>query len=157
VNKEQAEKCRDLGAAALRRGEYPRAAKMLQKSLKLYPLPGVEALYQHAQGKLREEETATNSNSSNSNNNGRAAEPQNNFTRSASTASATSQGADGRSYTAEQTEIVKSVLAAKEGGRGAHYRVLKISQSATESEIKVRCGSFLWVFGPFTCTTLLYK
>eukprot|EP00536_Pseudo-nitzschia_multiseries_P005673 jgi/Psemu1/191025/e_gw1.109.61.1 len=33
-------------------------------------------------------------------------------------------------------ETVKRILKAKEGGRGAHYRVLGISQNATESEIK---------------------
>jgi DnaJ domain len=45
-------------------------------------------------------------------------------------------GLDGRAYTHEQISIVKKVLRAKEGGRGAHYRVLEISNTANESEIK---------------------
>ena len=50
-NKEQSEKCRDIGALALRQGDYEKAVKMLEKSLRLYPLPGVEALLAHAKTK----------------------------------------------------------------------------------------------------------
>ena len=46
-------------------------------------------------------------------------------------------GADGREYTPEQVQVVQSVLQAQKGGRGAHYRVLNISATATEGEIKV--------------------
>ena len=144
VNKEQAEKCRDLGAAALRRGEYPRAAKMLQKSLQLFPLPGVEALYQHAKSKLREEEqqqqdrdrntqSTTSQNGSNNNNGSTPAPPPRNLHRSGSS----TVGADGREYTAEHVDVVHKVLQSQKGGRGAHYRVLNISSTATEAEIKV--------------------
>ena len=45
-------------------------------------------------------------------------------------------GSDGRAYTQDQVLIVKKVLRAKEGGRGAHYRVLDIPSTATESDIK---------------------
>lgn len=68
------------------------------------------------------------------------------FTRRDSTASvnssttfataATSTGADGRAYSQTQVDIVKKVLRAKEGGRGAHYRVLGIESDANESQIK---------------------
>ena len=57
--------------------------------------------------------------------------------RSTSTGSASSAPADGgRAYTPEQVEIVKKILNSKEGGRGAHYRVLGVSENATENELK---------------------
>ncbi|KAL3816984.1 hypothetical protein ACHAXA_010104 [Cyclostephanos tholiformis] len=40
VNKEEAARCRDLGAEALRTGQNERAVRMFAKSLHLYPLPG---------------------------------------------------------------------------------------------------------------------
>jgi len=157
-----------LGAAALRRGDYPRAAKMLQKSLQLHPLPGVQALWEHAKGQMEQaaqseaaaqqqqkpaaaansntngssssaasqQSSANNNNSNNTNTTNTNTNPRRSFQRSASS----SLGADGREYTPEQSAVVKQVLEAKKGGRGAHYRVLQINQAATESEIKVRYG-----------------
>lgn len=125
----------------MRRGEHVRAVKMLEKSLHLYPLPGVEALFQHAKKKLinqteKENNSATNNSNtaahdrrSSSSSNGTSANT--NFARSTSEV-----GADGREYTPEQAEIVSKVLAAKEGGRGAHYRVLNITNTAGDAEIK---------------------
>ena len=49
MNKDEAERCRDMGAEALRNGQYPRASKLLRKSLQLHPLPGVKALLQQAE------------------------------------------------------------------------------------------------------------
>lgn len=151
VNKEQAEKCRDLGAAALRGGDFPRAAKMLLKSLQLYPLPGVEALYTHAKGKLDDNEqdakragsgsgnNTTNTNTNNGSSSSRPTASTTSTTPRPTTASPARQqnaGADGRAYTEGQVRLVQNVLSAKEGGRGAHYRVLEITPRATESEIK---------------------
>lgn len=136
VNKEQAEKCRDLGAAALRDGQYARAVKFLNKSLQLYPLPGVEALLSHAQQKQRESENGASNNSNASS----QSMPRPTAAPAASTSMAsetsTNTGADGRTYTEVQVEIVKKVLRSKEGGRGAHYRVLGIQTNATENDIK---------------------
>lgn len=58
--------------------------------------------------------------------------------RSQSTASttATNSGADGRSYTDSQAELVQRILKAKEGGKGAHYRVLGVPQDADENALK---------------------
>jgi tetratricopeptide (TPR) repeat protein len=167
VNKEQSEKCRDLGALALRQGDYEKAVKMLEKSLQLYPLPGVEALLAHAKTKLNETKhrssSSSNHNSSSSsrssnnsrgdtNNDSNASRTSHHSTTAnrrsasnASTSSATpdqqqqqtqSNGSDGRAYTQDQVLIVKKVLRAMEGGRGAHYRVLDIPSTATESDIK---------------------
>ena len=127
---------------------------MLEKSLQLYPLPGVEALLAHAKTKKNSpsnssETNNNNSSSTNSNretSNGGSSSNQNTATsngtsnrRSSSASAASSEtqnGSDGRAYTQDQVLIVKKVLRAKEGGRGAHYRVLDIPSTATESDIK---------------------
>lgn len=162
VNKEEAARCRDIGAAALRSGQSARAVKMFKKSLYLYPLPGVQALLDQAEKKLQSDEGS--STTSNNNANGTSSSNENNrpnyssapssssangFTSSRSSSSASmnnpasstasttsSTGADGRAYTPAQEQIVSQVLRAKEGGRGAHYRVLGIEQSADEAAIK---------------------
>lgn len=109
---------------------------MLLKSLQLFPLPGVEALHAHAKSKADEaNNTAPPSQTSSSgSSNGRgAATPTTNESGRSTPQNA---GADGRAYSADQVLIVKRVLTAKEGGRGAHYRVLDITSTAGESEIK---------------------
>jgi DnaJ domain len=117
---------------------------MFEKSLQLYPLPGVEALLAHAKTKKNSNnnnqngrETSTGSNSSRGTTNGSS----NTAARRSSSTSETTQqtqqnGSDGRAYTNEQVLIVKKVLSSKEGGRGAHYRVLDISNTASENDIK---------------------
>lgn len=133
MNKDEAAKCRDIGARALRQGQHDRAIKFLKKSLSMYPLPGVEALLAQAEkaaatGGTKPAEEANNSRPSTT------STPS--FQRSTSSASVTTDGASGRSYTPQQVEIVNKILQAKEGGRGAHYRVLGVSASATENELK---------------------
>jgi len=130
-----------MGAQCLRRGDCERAVKLLGKSLKLYPLPGVEALLSQANAKLRGDER---NNNGSSNDNGNAA--SSNGTSGSASSGATSGGAQsqpqqqqcettGRSYTDEHVRIVKQVLSAKEGGRGAHYRVLGLNRDATEAQM----------------------
>jgi DnaJ family protein B protein 12 len=137
VNKGEAERCRDIAAKALREGQHDRAAKFFKKSLSLYPLPGVEALLAQAESLAAKEgasEPAAAANNTTSSSNGRSSRP---MERSASTASAASDiGPSGRSFTPDQVAIVKKCLASKEGGRGAHYRVLGVTANATESELK---------------------
>ena len=120
---------------------------MLRKSLQLYPLPGVEALLSHATAEFESSKTSTSSSSSSSAQQQRgsqasssaeaaAAASNGRSSRTRTSATAASAGSDGRAYTEEQTRIVQEVLRAKEGGRGAHYRVLKLQQNCTEAEIK---------------------
>jgi DnaJ family protein B protein 12 len=103
----------------------------------MYPLPGVEALLVQAErlaangGDERPSEQTNNASTSSSS----QRRPQRTAS-TASTANSSDIGASGRSYTPEQVENVKKILAAKEGGRGAHYRVLGVSASATDPEVK---------------------
>jgi DnaJ family protein B protein 12 len=108
VNKDEAGRCRDIGARALRQGQHDRAVKFFKKSLSMYPLPGVEVLLAQA------EKVAANggSNTAEETNDG-TSRPSRTSTpsvqRSTSSASVTSEvGASGRSYTPEQVEIVKT-------------------------------------------------
>ena len=136
VNKDEAERCRDIGARAFKQGQHEKAAKFFKKSLALYPLPGVEALLAQAEAPVAGGGSASASsnggNASGSTSNG-ASRPA--AQRAASTASAASSSS-GRAYTPDQEDIVKKILKAKEGGRGAHYRVLGVGQDASESDLK---------------------
>lgn len=44
ANKDEAEKCRDLAKKFLRQGDLDKAVRFFEKSLRLYPLPGVESM-----------------------------------------------------------------------------------------------------------------
>lgn len=136
VNKDEAARCRDIGAGALRQGQNDRAVKFFKKSLSMYPLPGVDALLAQAQrsasGAAGESAAAP-----------RGSASSRSSTKSSSAASRTesvsctaSDSNGGRGYTPQQVEIVKKVLSARQGGRGAHYRVLGVSENATEAELK---------------------
>jgi len=116
----------------MKQGQYARAAKLLKKSLSMYPLPGVEALLSEAERRASEGAAKNTQPSSSSAANSQRSSRSN----SEAPSPAANEGANGRSFTQDQAKIVKKVLQAKEGGRGAHYRVLGIEQTATESEIK---------------------
>jgi hypothetical protein len=129
----------------MQQGDYEKAVKMLEKSLQLYPLPGVDALLAHAKtkknnGNSSTGNTSTSSRDTSSNNSHERSNGSSNTAarRSSSTSETTQQqnGSDGRAYTNEQVLIVKKVLRSKEGGRGAHYRVLDIPNTANENDIK---------------------
>ena len=140
VNKEQAEKCRDIGMTALRQGEMTKAKNFLAKSLQLYPLPGVESLLSQTEQSSENRRPNQQSNSSHD------ASSQGSRPATAAAAPApaprqqqsttTQTGECGREYTPDQVKIVERVLTAKQGGRGAHYRVLNIAETATEAQIK---------------------
>lgn len=108
VNKSEAGRCRDMGAEALRKQNYARAVKLLSKSLDLYPLPGVKTLLCQTKRKIQA---------------GGDYGVGGSFTSD-------------RNYSDEQLSIVRQILAAKEGGQGAHYRVLSVRKDATDADLK---------------------
>jgi DnaJ homolog subfamily B member 12 len=111
--------------------DYPKAKKLFEKSLRLYPLPGVEALLSQVERMEQQRQQQQSSRAPPA-----AARALSTASNGSSTSNANNTGADGRAYTEEQVQIVKQVLRAKEGGRGAHYRVLGLQTRCTESEIK---------------------
>lgn len=146
VNKDEAERCKVIGANAMKQRQFERAAKFFRKSLSLYPLPGVEALLSTAERMAAQgaDGNSNNNNNSSANENDASGSNRNNYARTTSTASATSSATSaptspgGRGYTQTQVEIVETILRAKaQGGRTAHYKVLNISAtSCTEADIK---------------------
>jgi hypothetical protein len=62
--------------------------------------------------------------------------PPQRSTSTASSIGSTVEGTSGRAFTPAQEEIVATILKAKEGGRGAHYRVLGVNTDASESDLK---------------------
>jgi len=131
VNKDEAERCRDIGAVALRKGDKAKAIKFLSKSLQLYPLPGVEALLYQA--KTTKEENNDNGESQPTSNTNRSSAS----TRRQQSNASESVGSDGRTYTDEQVRIVQQVLQAR-GGHHGHYKVLQLPKgpNSTEADIK---------------------
>lgn len=115
----------------MRKNDWSKAVKMFQKSLRLYPLPGVEALMHQANEKI------TGSSEQQSSRPQPSPLRRTNSTASSTTSSVTQKtGADGRSFTEEQAKVVKEVLQARDSGRNAHYRVLKINENASDADIK---------------------
>ncbi|CAM9814223.1 unnamed protein product [Pylaiella littoralis] len=53
ANKDEAEKCRDLAKKFLRQGDLDKAVRFFEKSLRLYPLPGVESMRDIAKSEQR--------------------------------------------------------------------------------------------------------
>lgn len=118
MNKGEAEKCRDIAKGHMRKGNHAQAVKFFEKSLRLYPLPGVEGMRDRARGNL--------SSSSSTGTSGLHHRP--NVSRSTSDSSTSSTT---RSYSIEQENIVSKVKRCK-----THYEVLGISRSADENQIK---------------------
>ena len=56
-NRDEAEKCRDMAKRFMAQGEYAKAAKFFDKSLRLYPLPGVQSLKEKAE-ELEQEQSS---------------------------------------------------------------------------------------------------
>jgi len=142
VNKDEAERCRDMGATALRNKNYNRAVKLFRKSLNLYPLPGVKALLeqaerynQHQHQHQQQQDEYESSNTTNTTSTPRASTTS----TSTSTNSTRNVSSNGREYTEEQSRIAQDVLNRKNGsvsGIKPHYSVLGVRSDASDAELK---------------------
>ncbi len=130
MNKGEAERCREIAKKHLRAGNHRQAMKFFDKSLRLYALPGVDAMRDRAKSELEKEESASNASSaassSHSSHNHHKETPG---VRRRETASASEESS--RPYTAEQLQMVRKIKACK-----THYEVLSVSKDADENEIK---------------------
>lgn len=133
ANKDEAEKCRDLAKSFLTKGQYEKAIKFFDKSLRLYPLPGVEALKARAEASMRGGNTS-HSSSGNSSDRSKSRADSNSQSRNASGGtSASTNSSSQRSYTEEQESLAKTIqIKARKG----HYEALGVTRSATQIEIK---------------------
>lgn len=137
ANKDSAEQCRDMGKDFLQKGEIAKAIRFFEKSLKLYPLPGVELLRQRSVELLKEHDTPKakpTAPPSSSSPRPSANTPNGNFSSSsASSTPSTAATSTSRPYTAEQESGSRKIIATS---KTSHYNVLGVSRSATDNEIK---------------------
>jgi hypothetical protein len=117
-NKDEASKCISIAKTALSSGDYTKALRFAEKSIRLYPTSHGEQLVTLIK--------------KNSNNN----EPKKHTTTSTSKPQQQKQSipepAQERKYTIEQVRAVKTILAC---GRD-YYKVLSVEKTATDSQIK---------------------
>jgi hypothetical protein len=135
MNKGEAEKCRDIAKKFLREGKWRQAVKFFDKSHRMYPLPGVEAMRERAQEELDKE---LSGGSGGGGHGATASSSSSGVRHRASTSTSTSQAqapasSDDslRPYTAEQEQMVRKIRACRN-----HYEVLGVPKTAEENEIK---------------------
>ena len=143
ANRDESEKCKELGKRYYDVGQYEKAAKFFDKSLRLYALPGVAELKANAE---RMAEAASSESSSpnpappppspSPSSSSRVPPPPphvpptpSNSNRDSSANNAQNQ----RPYTAEQEAGAKKIIALAKKG---HYDVLGVSKNASDAEIK---------------------
>ncbi|KAH7488495.1 hypothetical protein PRIC1_007390 [Phytophthora ramorum] len=131
MNKGEAEKCLEIGKKHLRLGNWEKAIKFFDKSHRMYPLAGVEAMRDRAKEELekasapRAQPTSPRGGAPNAGVRHRAAAP------AAAAPSRSPSTEPSRPYTAEQMQMVRKIKACK-----THYEVLAVQQTATENEVK---------------------
>jgi len=121
--------------------------------LNLYPISGVKALLTQAERRRDEasnqksEEDKSNhqfrnnnskptTTTSNDTSTSAAAREFSNRSSTSNTSSSSINSNGDRPFTNEQVQIVETILKAKEGGSGAHYRVLGVGKDATDADLK---------------------
>lgn len=107
----------------MKRGEYLKAEKFFDKSLRLFPLPGVRALKEKTI--QLQSQPANNGEESSSN--------KSTGIPSSSSRSNREESSGSNRYTPEQEEGCKKILAA---AKKSHYDVLGVSKNASEAEIR---------------------
>eukprot|EP00644_Phytophthora_capsici_P018534 jgi/Phyca11/576887/estExt2_Genewise1.C_PHYCAscaffold_970066 len=129
MNKGEAEKCLEIGKKHLRVGNWEKAIKFFDKSHRMYPLAGVEALRERAKAEL---EKASAPSGQSTSPRGGAAFSSGVRHRAAPAAPSRSPSTEpSRPYTAEQMQVVRKIKGCKN-----HYEVLAVQQTATDNEIK---------------------
>jgi DnaJ-domain-containing protein 1 len=129
ANREQAEKCRDMATAFMQSGQTEKAVRFFDKSLRLFPLPGVEALRDKA---VRMQHKGASS-SSGGGNGSNGTSSSSSSSRVNSSASAPRAQGSQRAYTPEQEAGAKKIVAAS---KKSHYDVLRIQRDASDDDIK---------------------
>jgi curved DNA-binding protein CbpA len=134
ANQDEAEKCRDIAKLALSKGDFDKAIKFFEKSLRLHRLPGVEALRDKAI-RMKDEvsngprATSSSSNNRSNNNHTNSNAPSSSSKSNISDATSTS----GRSFTEDQESGSKKIVQLAKKG---HYEVLGVAKDASADQIK---------------------
>ncbi|KAI8642677.1 hypothetical protein BD408DRAFT_366058 [Parasitella parasitica] len=120
-NKDEALKCLSIAKSSLGLGDYAKALRFTEKSIRLFPTAQGERLLSLVKEK--------NSESKKSKSNYTTSNTTSSFSRQQSSKSESSTE---RKYTDEQVEAVKTILACS----GDYYKVLSVERSATDVQIK---------------------
>ncbi len=129
ANKDEAKRCRDMGTAALKRGDLTRAIKMFRKCLSLHPLPGIETLLRNAESAQTAKASSAARDNGCSSSEGNGVRQRNSGQKENGGTSANGN----RPYTEEQAKGALDILKLKEKG---HYAVLAVDRNASEDQIK---------------------
>ena len=117
INKEEAERARDMAKKFLAKREYDKAIRFFEKSNRMYPLVGVPQLIERAKKEMAEANAPKASGPSAAR---QAAERRTSTSQAGAPPGATTANPAGRPFTPEQVAAVKRVKACG----GDHYKVL---------------------------------
>lgn len=135
ANKGTAEDCRDRGTSLFRSGDFAGALKMLEKSLRLFPLPGVDKLRDQALNGLKAQQQQSSGGNQSANKGGNSSGTTSNGTTSsnAGKSSKAPGGGTSRKFTPEQEAGSKKIM---QLSKKSHYEVLGVGRNAGGNEIK---------------------
>ncbi|KAL9556787.1 hypothetical protein MBANPS3_001685 [Mucor bainieri] len=120
-NKDEALKCLSIAKSSLEKGDYAKALRFTEKSIRLFPTAQGEQLLSLVKKKSSEPNKSSYTTSS-----------TNAPSASSRQKSSTPEPVQERKYTAEQVKAVKTILAC---GRD-YYKVLSVERTATDVQIK---------------------
>ena len=117
MNKEEAERVKEIAKLHWKNKNHDRAVRLFEKSLKLYPLPGVEQMRDRC---LREK--------------GAGQQRSQSAAATAAARATNSKPADpgGRTFTPQQAEMVRKI---KQCGKNP-YKILGLERDATDADVK---------------------
>lgn len=125
-NKDEALKCLSIAKKSLELGDYAKAFRFTEKSIRLFPTPQGDQLLTLVKTKSAEPPNKASPSSSTT------------TSRSSPSSSTTSRStvptdtAQDRKYTTEQVRAVKTILACGKD----YYKVLSVERTATDAQIK---------------------
>lgn len=133
TNQGEAERCRDMAKNHLAKGDYAKASKLFDKSLRLFPLPGVIALKELADRKFEESQNGATGQSRSSSDENKNLPNKEKAPTAAPAASPNGNGSGKRPYTDKQEQDAANIIKVS---KKSHYEVLGLERSATEEDIK---------------------
>lgn len=124
-NKDEANRCIEIGLTALRLGNPEKAAKMFEKAQRLFPCTRAEQLLKEVHSRQEKPHSNSGQDPSNSDDSGQ--------TRRRRPQESTSEGPsnEAKPYTEDQLTVVKKVLKCKD-----FYEVLAVAKDSTDAQIK---------------------
>lgn len=124
-NKDEANRCIEIGLTALRLGNPEKAAKMFEKAQRLFPCTRAEQLLKEVHSRQEKSHSNSGQDPSNSDDSGQ--------TRRRRPQESTSEGPsnEAKPYTEDQLTVVKKVLKCKD-----FYEVLAVAKDSTDAQIK---------------------